>query len=76
MLATSGANFGYRGALPVMLGIQAGSFVLTFICCMGLGTVFTAWPLAQQMLREPRKQRVFNLTMGCMLFILALLFLR
>ena len=171
MLTTTGANFGYRGALPVMLGIQAGSFVLTFICCMGLGTVFTAWPLAQQvlrvvgslyliflawklsgatmgdaqapkpvsfgeaalfqalnpkswvkavtlasvfmptglsahtgallvgvigmliglpcnliwamfgvsirnLLREPRKQRIFNLTMGCMLFILALLFLR
>ena len=51
MLAASGANFGYRGALPAILGIQAGGFVLCFICCMGLGSVFIAYPLAQQVLR-------------------------
>ena len=29
MLATTGANFGYRSALPVILGIQSGVFVQT-----------------------------------------------
>ena len=51
MLATTGANFGYRGALPVILGIQLGIFVQTMLMCMGLGSVFVAWPMAQQLLR-------------------------
>ena len=51
MLATTGANFGARGALPAILGIQAGMFVQTFLLCVGLGSVFLAYPLAQQVLR-------------------------
>ncbi|MBJ7310800.1 LysE family translocator [Rugamonas sp. CCM 8940] len=51
MLATTGANFGGRGALPVILGIQAGMFVQTLLMCAGLGSVFVAYPLAQQVLR-------------------------
>ena len=51
MLATTGANFGGRGALPVILGIQAGLFVQTMLMCAGLGSVFIAWPMAQQALR-------------------------
>lgn len=51
MLATTGANFGGRGALPAILGIQAGLFVQTMLMCTGLGSVFTAYPLAQQVLR-------------------------
>jgi len=51
MLAVTGANFGGRGALPVILGIQAGGFVLTMLSCVGLGSVFVAYPLAQQVLR-------------------------
>ncbi|GAB2876320.1 LysE family translocator [Pseudoduganella ginsengisoli] len=51
MLAITGANFGGRGALPVILGIQSGLFVQTLLMCMGLGSVFTAYPLAQQVLR-------------------------
>lgn len=51
MLAMTGANFGGRGALPVILGIQAGGFVLTMLMCVGLGSVFVAYPLAQQVLR-------------------------
>lgn len=51
MLATTGANFGGRGALPVILGIQGGLFVQTLLMCAGLGSVFTAYPLAQQVLR-------------------------
>lgn len=51
MLATTGANFGGRGALPAILGIQAGMFVQTMLMCAGLGSVFVAYPLAQQVLR-------------------------
>ena len=51
MLATTGANFGGRGALPVILGIQAGLFAQTLLMCLGLGSVFTVYPLAQQALR-------------------------
>jgi threonine/homoserine/homoserine lactone efflux protein len=51
MLATTGANFGGRGALPVIVGIQAGMFVQTVLMCLGLGSVFVAYPLAQQVLR-------------------------
>jgi threonine/homoserine/homoserine lactone efflux protein len=51
MLATTGANFGGRGALPAIVGIQAGLFLQTMLMCVGLGSVFTAYPLAQQVLR-------------------------
>jgi len=51
MLAITGANFGGRGAVPVILGIQAGLFMQTMLMCAGLGSVFAACPLAQQVLR-------------------------
>ena len=51
MLATAGANFGGRGALPIILGIQAGMFVQTMLMCLGLASVFVAYPLAHQVLR-------------------------
>jgi threonine/homoserine/homoserine lactone efflux protein len=51
MLATTGANFGGRGAVPAILGIQAGVFVQTMLMCVGLGSVFVAYPVAQQVLR-------------------------
>ncbi|MGM9512967.1 LysE family translocator [Roseateles sp. DB2] len=51
MLTTSGANFGYRATLPQILGILLGGFVLTLACCLGLGQLFLAWPVAQQVLR-------------------------
>lgn len=51
MLAITGANFGARGAAPVILGIQAGMFVQTMLMCVGLGSVFVAYPWAQQVLR-------------------------
>jgi len=51
MLAITGANFGGRGALPVILGIQVGLFIQTMLMCAGLGSVFAAYPLAQQVLR-------------------------
>jgi threonine/homoserine/homoserine lactone efflux protein len=51
MLATTGASFGYRGALPVILGIQVGLFAQTMLMCLGLGSMFVAYPMAQQVLR-------------------------
>jgi threonine/homoserine/homoserine lactone efflux protein len=51
MLTASGANFGYRGALPQILGVNAGSFVQTYVTCLGLGAVFTAYPAAHTVLR-------------------------
>jgi threonine/homoserine/homoserine lactone efflux protein len=51
MLTASGANFGYRGSLPQILGINAGGFVQTLLTCLGLGAVFTAWPMLQAVLR-------------------------
>ena len=44
MLVTSGAHHGYRRTLPAILGINAGGAVQTFVTCMGLGALFTAWP--------------------------------
>ncbi|WP_237219052.1 LysE family translocator [Rhodoferax aquaticus] len=51
MLATSGAKFGYLGALPQILGQNTGVAIQTFITCMGLGSVFVAYPVLHQILR-------------------------
>jgi threonine/homoserine/homoserine lactone efflux protein len=51
MLATSGANFGYRRTLPHMLGINAGVFVLTMAVCLGLGAVFARFPAVHATLK-------------------------
>jgi threonine/homoserine/homoserine lactone efflux protein len=51
MLATSGANFGYRRTLPHMLGINIGVFVLTLGVCLGLGAVFARFPAIHEGLR-------------------------
>jgi len=51
LLTASGANFGYRGTLPQILGIHVGAFVVTMLSCLGLGALFMAWPPAQAGLR-------------------------
>lgn len=51
MLATSGAKFGYRGALPQILGQTSGVAVQTFVTCLGLGSVFVAYPVLHPLLR-------------------------
>lgn len=51
MLATSGANFGYRRTLPHMLGVNAGAFVLTMVVCLGLGAVFVRFPAVHDALK-------------------------
>jgi threonine/homoserine/homoserine lactone efflux protein len=50
MLAATGANFGMRQALPAILGIQVGIFVQTLLACLGLGSLFLAYPVAQKIL--------------------------
>ena len=51
MLTASGANFGYRGTLPQILGINVGAFIQTYVTCLGLGALFVAWPMLQASLR-------------------------
>jgi threonine/homoserine/homoserine lactone efflux protein len=56
MSGTPGPNtvllhFGYRRTLPHGLGISAGVAVQTFLCAFGLGTLFTAFPIVQHVLR-------------------------
>lgn len=51
MLTASGVNFGYRRSLPHMLGIIAGMATLNLAVGLGLGAVFTQFPLVQQALR-------------------------
>lgn len=51
MLATSGANFGYRRSLPQILGMNAGLSLMTVLACMGLGALIQAFPLVQTLLR-------------------------
>lgn len=51
MLAASGANFGFRGTLPHILGITLGGAVQAFVTCLGLGALFAAWPVLHDVLR-------------------------
>lgn len=51
MLTASGARHGYRGALPLMLGINAGVGLQTLLACLGLGSLFVVYPLAHDVLR-------------------------
>jgi threonine/homoserine/homoserine lactone efflux protein len=51
MLTASGANFGYRGTLPHIVGINLGGAVQTFAACLGLGALFAAWPVLHTVLR-------------------------
>lgn len=51
MLATSGALFGYRRALPQIFGQVSGVAVQTYVTCLGLGSLFVAFPVLHQILR-------------------------
>lgn len=44
MLATSGANFGYRRSFPHILGISFGGFGLTTLMCLGFGALLARYP--------------------------------
>src|SRR5262249_14101162 len=51
MLMASGANFGLRRTLPHWLGIMAGFAGLLFACGLGLGGLFTAYPILHEILK-------------------------
>ncbi|TMH14146.1 MAG: LysE family translocator [Betaproteobacteria bacterium] len=51
LLTASGANFGYRRSLPHILGIGFGHGVQIFVTCLGLGSLFVAYPLLHSALR-------------------------
>lgn len=51
MLVANGAHYGYRRTLPAILGTNTGVAVLTFAMCLGLGAVFTAFPLLHEALK-------------------------
>ncbi|MBA4344522.1 MAG: LysE family translocator [Methylibium sp.] len=51
MITATGANVGYRGALPLILGINTGVALQTFVCCLGLGQLFLAYPDLHTLLR-------------------------
>lgn len=50
MLLSSGLNFGFRRSLPHMLGIGCGFVVMIIAVGLGLGALFTAYPLAHTVL--------------------------
>jgi threonine/homoserine/homoserine lactone efflux protein len=49
MITATGAKVGYRGALPLILGINTGVALQTFVCC--LGHLFLAYPDLHTQLR-------------------------
>jgi len=51
MLASSGAQFGFRSALPQLFGQGTGVAVQTYATCLGLGSLFVAYPVLHQVLR-------------------------
>jgi threonine/homoserine/homoserine lactone efflux protein len=51
MLLASGANFGFRAALPHLLGISFGFAAMVLAVGVGIGAVFQALPILQTALR-------------------------
>ncbi len=51
MLMASGANFGFRGSLWHMLGINAGFASLVFVAGLGLASLVAAFPVSQTVLK-------------------------
>lgn len=51
MLMNSGARFGLRRTLPHMIGVTGGFSFMVLLIAAGLGGVFQASPLLQQILR-------------------------
>jgi len=51
IIATSGANFGFRSALPVIFGVCFGFAAMVLFVTFGLAGVFIRYPPAQTVLR-------------------------
>jgi threonine/homoserine/homoserine lactone efflux protein len=51
MLAISGVNFGVRRTVPHMAGISTGLLLIVLFTGLGLGTLFTAFPILRQVMQ-------------------------
>ncbi len=51
LVASAGSLFGYRRVLPQIFGTIGGVAVQTLLACLGLGSVFVAFPVLHQILR-------------------------
>lgn len=51
MLLASGLNFGFRRSVPHMAGVTFGFAFMIAVTGIGLGAVFTSWPMLQTILK-------------------------
>lgn len=51
LLMISGANFGFRATIPHLLGILAGFPAMMFLTGIGLGRVFSSYPVLHTILK-------------------------
>ena len=51
MVLASGVNFGYRNTLPHLLGISIGHSFMCMMVGLGLGEIFTIWPLTYTVIK-------------------------
>ncbi len=51
MLLISGVNFGVRRTIPHLLGVTFGFSILVLVSGLGLGEIFTKWPILDTVLR-------------------------
>ena len=51
LLMLSGAHWGFRATLPLLLGIVTGFPIMFFAVGIGLGGVFTTWPVLHTILK-------------------------
>ena len=51
LLAASGVNFGFVRSIPHILGVKFGFVALLAACALGLGLLFTTYPVAQTALK-------------------------
>lgn len=51
MLLASGLNFGFRRTLPHIAGVTFGFAFMIAVTGIGLGAVFTSWPMLQTILK-------------------------
>lgn len=51
MLASSGATYGFARTIPHMMGVAFGFAFMLFLTGIGIGAVFEAFPVAEQIIR-------------------------
>lgn len=51
MLTASGANYGFKRTIPHILGIEIGLLVMFLLSGFGLGILFQAYPVIQQVMK-------------------------